>query len=73
MNCWEYMECGRELGGSRAEELGVCPAYPDNGSNCARIAGTLCGGQVQGTAAMKLGACIKCQYFLSEHFNKCKS
>ena len=40
MNCWEYMKCGREKGGEKADELGVCPAYPDHGQHCACIAGT---------------------------------
>ncbi|HEX8949509.1 MAG TPA: hypothetical protein VF790_11135 [Dissulfurispiraceae bacterium] len=26
MNCWEFMKCGREIGGARAEDLGVCAA-----------------------------------------------
>lgn len=26
INCWEYNKCGREPGGERANELGVCPA-----------------------------------------------
>ena len=26
MNCWEFMKCGRELGGKSAKKLGVCPA-----------------------------------------------
>ncbi|GAB4275648.1 MAG: hypothetical protein Kow0056_05460 [Coriobacteriia bacterium] len=25
-NCWERMACGREPGGAKADELGVCPA-----------------------------------------------
>lgn len=24
INCWEFKQCGREPGGARAEELGVC-------------------------------------------------
>ncbi len=24
-NCWEAMKCGRETGGDKADELGVCP------------------------------------------------
>ncbi len=44
MNCWEFRKCGREEGGAKASELGVCPAYPDNGQDYARVAGTLCGG-----------------------------
>lgn len=26
INCWEFMKCGRELGGKRAKKHGVCPA-----------------------------------------------
>lgn len=25
LNCWEYIKCGRELGGKKVKELGVCP------------------------------------------------
>ena len=67
MNCWEFKKCGREKGGTNSNELGVCPAYPDKGDNCARIAGTLCGGKIQGTFAMKLVDCMKCNFFNSEH------
>jgi hypothetical protein len=68
MNCWEFKRCGRELGGAKARELGVCPAYPKNGKSCAPIAGTLCGGKVQGTFAMKLANCLKCDFFKSDHY-----
>ena len=67
MNCWEFKNCGREKGGTNSIELGVCPAYPDDGKNCARKAGTLCGGKVQGTFAMKIDSCIKCEFFNSEY------
>jgi len=39
MNCWEFMKCGREKGGAKATDLGICPAYPDHGRHCARVAG----------------------------------
>ncbi len=29
LNCWEFRRCGREPGGSRSEELGVCPVTTD--------------------------------------------
>jgi len=70
MKCWEVKQCGREAGGVNAEELGVCPAYPDHGSHCARIAGTLCGGKVQGTFAMKLASCMKCDFFLCDYYER---
>lgn len=73
-NCWEFKSCGRELGGSNAQELGVCPAATatqadgiHGGSNggraCWAIAGTLCGGNVQGTFAAKMGNCLRCSFY----------
>ena len=69
MNCWEYMRCGREEGGINAKELGPCPAYPDYGQQCARVAGTFCDGKEQGTFAIKLGSCQKCDYYKSGHYD----
>lgn len=73
MNCWEFKKCGRENGGVNSDELGVCPAYPNNGKSCARVAGTLCGGEIQGTFAMKLHNCMQCAFYKSEHYNKANS
>jgi hypothetical protein len=72
MNCWEFKKCGREKGGAKASELGVCPAWPDGGHDCAHVAGTLCGGKVQGTFAMKVGTCIQCPFYLSSDHVKPK-
>lgn len=68
LNCWEFKKCGREAGGAKAAELGVCPAYPAGGHSCASIAGTLCGGKVQGTFAQKVANCQKCEFFLSPNY-----
>jgi len=62
-NCWEIKGCEREKGGKKAEELGICPAFPDNGHSCFIVAGTLCHGEVQGTFAMKQGSCVVCEVF----------
>ena len=73
-NCWEVKKCGREPGGSKTTELGVCPASTDkaldginSGKNAGRacwvLAGTLCGGKVQGTFAVKLANCMKCEFY----------
>ena len=73
MNCWEFFECGREPGGKKTGESGVCPAASsielngindgDNGGRaCWAIAGTYCGGKAQGTYAQKLGDCLKCDF-----------
>ncbi len=70
MNCWEFMKCGCEVGGVMEKEMGVCPAYPLHGKHCAFIAGTLCGGNVQGVFANKLKSCIECEFYRSEHYEK---
>ncbi len=54
-------------------ELGVCPAATEtsfNGANngcnagrfCWKVAGTLCGGQVQGSFAQKISNCMQCDF-----------
>lgn len=70
MNCWEFKKCGREAGGSNSAEFGVCPAYPDKGQGCAKLAGTLCGGEVQGSFASKLVNCIQCDFYKSDHYQR---
>lgn len=73
-SCWEVKQCGREPGGINVQELGACPAatasYADgvndgkNGRRCCWvIAGTLCGGKVQGTFAKKFGNCQRCNFY----------
>lgn len=73
-NCWEFKSCGRYPGGPRISELGVCPAATEmrgNGMNggsnggraCWAIAGTPCGGKVQGVFAAKLINCITCDFY----------
>jgi hypothetical protein len=69
MNCWEFKKCGRQAGGAKASELGICPAYPNHGTSCARIAGTFCGGKVQGSFAVKLANCMECEFWKSPHYN----
>lgn len=74
LNCWEFEECGREPGGRNVGELGVCPAATEKrtdginqgingGRSCWAIAGTLCGGNVQGSYAEKLGNCMDCDFY----------
>jgi hypothetical protein len=59
---------GREAGGARAAELGVCPAYPNHVTQCARTTGTLCGGKVQGTFAAKFANCMECDFYKSPNY-----
>lgn len=74
LNCWEFKQCGRQPGGSKAEELGICPAAVEAsfdginlGKNAGRIcwavAGTCCGGKVQGTFAEKRKSCTTCDFY----------
>lgn len=73
-NCWEHKNCGRYPGGPRAAELGICPVTvheelhgAHGGQNAGRacwvIAGSLCGGKIQGTYAQKLSNCWRCDFF----------
>lgn len=68
------MNCGRQPGGDKASELGVCPAADDrsyDGINCGKnagrfcwaVAGTFCGGKIQGTFADKRESCLSCVFF----------
>ena len=63
-DCWTIMNCGREVGGPKAAELGVCIAATDRyGHSCWALAGTLCGGIVQGTVAQKERNCMACDVY----------
>ncbi|MHC5057406.1 MAG: two-CW domain-containing protein [Planctomycetota bacterium] len=67
---------GGSPGGAKAETLGVCPAASEarasglnggrsGGRACWAIAGTLCGGKVQGTFAEKFSNCLECDFYMS--------
>ena len=77
-NCWEHKQCGREPQGRNTASLGVCPAATEvrlegvhGGRNAGRacwvVAGTLCGGEVQGTFARKFSNCEKCDFYQLVH------
>lgn len=72
-NCWEYKTCGREPGGHKAKELGICPVAVREelegahdgekaGRACWVVAGSLCGGKIQGMYAQKLNDCWRCDF-----------
>lgn len=72
-NCWEFKKCGRQPGGPRAKEMGICPVttYQElegahGGSKAGRacwvVAGSLCGGKMQGEYAQKLNNCWRCDF-----------
>ena len=73
-SCWEFKKCGREPGGNKVDELGVCLAATatavngvhggkNGGRACWAVCGTLCGGEVQGTFADKIGNCKVCDFY----------
>jgi len=63
-NCWEIKNCDREKGGAKVSVLGECIASKEGlGHSCWAIAGTLCGGEVQGTAAGKERSCMICDVY----------
>lgn len=73
-NCWEVMACGREPGGAHVGDLGVCPAAAaaefdgvNHGTNggrfCWAVAGTFCGGSVQGSFTHKALNCMACPFY----------
>lgn len=73
-NCWEVKKCGRQLGGTNSNSLGICPVTTEkmahginSGTNggrvCWVIAGTFCGGKAQGTFAKYITSCIACEFY----------
>jgi hypothetical protein len=73
-NCWEYKDCGREPGGTNANELGVCPASLaedldgihggiNGGRSCWVCAGTHCEGKAYGTFAARILSCLDCDFY----------
>ncbi|MBU0674939.1 MAG: hypothetical protein KJ950_09880 [Proteobacteria bacterium] len=74
INCWEFKKCGREPGGARVEEYGVCPAAIEDKANginngemggriCWAVSGTFCRGKVQGIFAAQITSCATCAFF----------
>jgi len=71
-NCWEILGCGREPGGNRVADLGVCPAATESrvdginhgrngGRSCWAIPGTGCATVVFGGG--KFTQCLECPFF----------
>jgi hypothetical protein len=73
-NCWEFLECGREPGGEKAEKSGICPASTDTSADglnggknggriCWAISGTYCAKKMQGHFAKRQLSCRSCSFF----------
>lgn len=53
LKCWEVKSC----------EKTDCPSYKSENLRCWQVAGTFCGGRVQGFFANKYGDCRKCEVY----------
>ncbi len=69
-NCWEYYKCGREPGGVKSRELGVCPAAKSeaaDGINHGKAAGRFCWTILDSKSpearADKFCNCMNCPFF----------
>ncbi len=72
LNCWEAKKCGRDAGMINQKS---CPVMLDKkfdgihgginaGRACWVVAGTFCGGGVQGAFAAKYRSCEKCDFYI---------
>lgn len=53
MKCWEVKNCTQT----------GCPSYKSENLRCWQVAGTFCGGKVQGYFAQKYGDCRECEVY----------
>jgi len=73
-NCWEFKECGREVGEKDEDDFRVCPAAYSvaldgvhdgkwGGRACWTVRGTFCNGTVQETVEQKFKECSTCDFY----------
>jgi len=73
-NCWEYFQCGREPGGKKVGELGLCPAAEaerlngvHDGKNAGRacwvVPGTDCNEDLTETSVDNIKMCTDCEFY----------
>ena len=78
-NCWEFMNCGREEGGIKVPECGVCPATTDTladgihsgrngGRSCWALVGSFSvldrrGGNKKCTKVAEGMSCLDCEFY----------
>lgn len=77
-NCWEAKQCGREMGGLRSFDLGVCPAAQPSsydginggkysGRICWAVENTHCHAHLPGGLVEKFKYCLQCDFFREVH------
>ena len=73
-NCWDFKKCGREPGGPKVTEFGICPVATAQefkninegfcgGRFCWNVHGTLCDAKVSGDAEARITNCLLCDFF----------
>jgi hypothetical protein len=78
LNCWEFMNCGREPGGVLSATCGVCPvatAFQCDGANGGQAAGRTCwrishspGLNGQRNNLPRLSTCLSCAFYRRVQF-----
>jgi hypothetical protein len=74
LNCWEFMKCGREVGGAKVTEHGPCPVstcvrangihYGKNGGRvCWAVPGAMCKTKTEITYDGKITGCVSCAFY----------
>ena len=64
INCWESLKCAKETCPAHSEKrLDGVHGGTNAGRACWAVAGTRCGGKVQGNYAQKLGNCMRCDFY----------
>jgi hypothetical protein len=73
INCWEFKKCCREAEGSKADELGTCPAAEEKklnevhggvngGRACWVVRNTMCDGIIDSNIVEKYERCKECDF-----------
>ncbi len=73
LNCWEFMKCGRQIGGDKVSEYGECPVSRNfkthglngginGGRSCWAIPNTLCQGVDQQDLKSRMRNCGSCDF-----------
>ncbi len=72
LNCWEFMKCGKEPGGSRTEESGVCPIASEasadslndgiNGGRLCWVIADICNYKIKCSATHHNSSCFSCEF-----------
>jgi hypothetical protein len=62
VQCWEFNKCGDA-------KKHNCPAFPNAGSHCASLAGTICFDIPPLTFEQKYSECSNCNFFKSKYYD----